>query len=103
MDTDAMIPRAVGPTRTLSAASSVGWFVLFLFGVLLVSLGLATFLVHLYVTFALPNVFFYVLLQFVPAPARILLLVVVGTAAVVTAWVRTRQVGLAAERPRTNT
>lgn len=64
------------------------WLLLLLAGIVLVSLGLAYLLRHLYADLALPPVFYYLTLQFFPRPVRAVLLGSVGAGLIALALVQ---------------
>jgi uncharacterized cofD-like protein len=74
------------------------WLVLLFLGVTVLSLGFAYFLVNLYRTQAVPPVFYYLTLQFIPRLYRALLFGLVGTGMIVIAVYKLNQSLLAAFR-----
>lgn len=64
------------------------WLALLMLGIVLLSLGLAYLLRHLYADTALPPVFYYLTLQFLPRPARAFLLGFIGIGLIALSLVR---------------
>ena len=64
------------------------WLLLLLVGIVFLGLGAAYIQVELYRTYAVPELFYYLTLQFIPRAYRALLFALVGLAAIVTAFFR---------------
>lgn len=76
------------------------WLVLFTFGVTLIALGLAFVLVEFYRSGDLPDVIYYLTLQFLPRVVRAIIVGAIGIGAIVFAAIKSADRSLALHAPR---